>query len=182
MILLWGIAAGFAVALLRGGGLHELANVRLEWAWLAVIALIVQVALVSWWPSQTRAAAVAFPLTHAAILAVAWLNRDLRGMWLIGAGVALNLLVIVANGGFMPVTPEALVASGIVPGVENVAVNTVLADSKSVILSRSDISLRWLSDTIVLRPVQKVVSVGDLLLVAGMFFLIQEAMLRGGGD
>lgn len=82
----------------------------------------------------------------------------------------------------MPVTPEALVASGITPGVENVVVNTVLADSKSVILSRSEISLWWLSDTIVVSPVRKIVSVGDLLLVVGVFFLIQQAMLRGDSD
>jgi hypothetical protein len=41
-----------------------------------------------------------------------WVNRRLPGVWVAGIGVALNLLVMAANGGSMPVDRELAVRAG----------------------------------------------------------------------
>lgn len=176
--MLAGIAAAIVVALLRGGDLRNLGKVRIRRAWLALAALVIQVVLIRLRPDWDAAARVFFPLTHLAILAVAWLNRDLPGMRLVAAGVVLNLIVIVANGGFMPMTPEALVRAGIAQSTEAVPLYTRVAHSKGLVLPRDEIALWWLSDTIALRPIQTIVSVGDLLVVPGVFLFIEGTMLK----
>ncbi|MBS1250978.1 MAG: hypothetical protein MAG451_00007 [Anaerolineales bacterium] len=178
MILLVGIAVAIFVALLRGGDLENLGHVRIRWAWIAFVALAIQVGLVRLLPNWVGAARLFFPLTHAAILAVAWVNRDLQGMRLLAVGVALNLIVILANGGYMPVTPEALVGAGVVESVESVTFGRPVKASKSVVLPGDKITLGWLSDIITLRPVRKVISVGDVFVTAGVFIFVQGMMLQ----
>ncbi len=178
MILLAGIVAAIAVALLRGGSFKYLSNIQIRWAWLALAALTIQVVLIRLLPGWSAGARFLFPLTHLAILTVAWVNRSLRGMWLLAIGVALNLLVMVVNGGFMPVTPEGLVQAGIAGSVESVRLYTRVGYSKSVVMPGDEIALRWLSDTIALRPIQTIVSIGDVLMVPGVFLIVEEAMLQ----
>lgn len=178
MILLFGIAAGIAIALFRGGDLRNLGEIRIRWAWVALAALTIQVLLFRLPPARTGPARLFFPLVHAAILAVAWVNRDLKGMRLLAAGVALNFAVMVANGGFMPVAPEVLAQAGIAESPEAVGLHTRLAHSKDVVLSRDETALWWLSDIIALRPIQTIVSIGDILIAIGMFLLVQGAMLQ----
>jgi hypothetical protein len=40
------------------------------------------------------------------LLVFAWLNREQPGFWLLGLGLACNLLVITLNRGLMPISPE----------------------------------------------------------------------------
>ena len=42
------------------------------------------------------------------LLAFVWLNRQLPGIWLMGLGLILNLVVISLNNGWMPISPETL--------------------------------------------------------------------------
>lgn len=179
MILLLAIAAAVAIALFRGGSLRSLSQVRIRWAWLALVALGVQLTLVRFMPEQAGLARLLFPLTHVAILAVAWVNRDLAGMRLLAAGVALNLVVIVANGGFMPVAPEALAQAGMAESAQSVALHTRRAASKGFVLTREETTLWWLSDIIALRlPIQTIFSPGDILIAAGILLFIQGTMLQ----
>jgi hypothetical protein len=178
VILVFGVGLAVVVGLLRGGNLRNFGNIRVRWAWLALAALTIQVVLIDLLPNWSGAARLFFPLTHLAILAVIWANRDLDGMRLLAAGVALNLIVIAANGGFMPVAPEVLVRAGIADSVESVPLYTRVARSKGLVLPRDEIVLGWLSDTIPLRPIQTIVSIGDVLMVPGVFLFVEKAMLR----
>ena len=182
MILVFGVGLAVAVGLLRGGNLRNFGNIRVRWAWLALAALTIQVAIIYLTPAWSDIARLFFPLTHLGILAVAWVNRHLGGMRLLAAGVALNLLVMVANGGFMPVAPEVLVQAGIAESAEAVPLYTRVPHSKDVVLPRDEIALRWLSDTIPLRPIQTIVSIGDVLMVPGVFLFVEKAMLQQEGE
>ncbi|MFQ5594510.1 MAG: DUF5317 domain-containing protein [Anaerolineae bacterium] len=178
MILLLGIGLAIVVGLLRGGNLRNLGSIRVRWAWLVLVALTMQVALGRLPTDWSGTARLLFPLTHLAILVVAWVNRDLSGMRLFAAGVLLNLVVIVGNGGFMPVEPEALVSAGIAESVEFVPLYSRVAGSKALVLPRAETALWWLSDIIALRPIKTIVSLGDLLMVPGVFLLVEEGILN----
>lgn len=179
MILLFGIVAALIISLLRGGSLRPLGEIRIRWTWLALLALAMQFAIIRLMPGQTGPARLLFPLTHLAILAVAWVNRDLNGMRLLAAGVALNLIVMVVNGGFMPIAPEALAQAGFAESSESVALHTRRPASKGFVLTRDETMLWWLSDIIAFRfPIQTVVSIGDVLIAAGIFLFVQGGMLR----
>src|ERR1700730_488644 len=107
MVFLVSIALGIIVGLVIHGRLDNLARLQFRWSWLVVAALVV------------REATVLTPLrnidgiqyVYAASLAVLvgwtlWHINRIRGIWLVAIGSALNLVVIAANGGRMPVAPE----------------------------------------------------------------------------
>src|SRR5215212_30690 len=90
-------------------------------------------------------------------------NRDIVGTAVVAVGIGLNLLVMGFHGGSMPIRADILLrAFGVVavPG-------TVLVGSKDVVI---DTSALWLlSDWIILALGSKrvVVSLGDLIIIAG---------------
>jgi hypothetical protein len=122
------------------------------------------------------------PLTTGAVCVWAALNRALPGMWLVLLGAGCNLAVICANGGLMPTNAAALALAGkheslqlsqAHPGIR-------LVNSKDVLLPPEETQLRWLSDVIVSPPLpqRKVMSVGDLILAAGLAYLAGRATLK----
>ncbi len=182
MILLLSLAVAVLIGLLRGGQLSRLGEVRLRWAGLAIVAVAVQLALMRWFPTWVGPASMLFPLTHLAILVVAWVNRELVGMRLLAIGFALNFLVMTVNGGFMPITPEALVQAGKAERVEDVSLFARRLPSKGLVMPREEIRLGWLSDMIPLRfPLKTVISLGDIWIAAGIFLFVQETMVAQKG-
>ncbi len=112
MILLLAVILSIGVALLRGGKFAHLADVSLRHGWIALLALALQLFVVEFMRRQT----IGQPLQQALLilgsqvllLGVVMYNRHIPGIPLIGVGLTLNLMVMLANGGFMPVTFEAL--------------------------------------------------------------------------
>jgi hypothetical protein len=99
---------------LAGGRLGALADVRFRASWLAVVAILGQIVIISLLPQGAgwlhHAAHLA---TYALIAAFLWANRHIAYLWLAALGGALNLAAITANGGVMPADPDALAAAGI---------------------------------------------------------------------
>jgi len=121
--------------------------------------------------------------SYLCLLAMAWGNRHLPGIRLIALGVLMNFAVMVVNGGYMPVTPEALVTAGHQGLVYSMESGARVANSKDVILEREETTLWWLSDVFVIPgdwPLSGSFSLGDIVIALGAFVLIQAAML--GGD
>ena len=59
--------------------------------------------------------------SQAALLTIALRNVRVPGAAVAGLGIAMNLAVMLANGGLMPIAPETLAASGRVEAIEPVA-------------------------------------------------------------
>jgi hypothetical protein len=163
------LLAGAVAGWLNGGSLLRAGTAHLRWLWLAPLALGMQVFLV-----RTTGQEVPFwagPLhvaSYVLLLVVVLRNRRQWGMPLIGLGLALNALVIAANGGLMPLSPERL---EIRHAGSTVAIGERVPGSKDVLLPRAETRLWWLSDTIVLPtggPLPMVASPGDLVLAAGL--------------
>jgi hypothetical protein len=162
------LAIGVVGGLATGGKIGSLARLRFRWPWLIVAALFLRVAAVL--PPLSRIEWGQWVYVGALTVVLAWtiwhIDR-LPGIWLVAAGSAVNLFVIAANGGRMPVAPElagALVQRG------QVGQYTLIGPSTH---------LNWLADWIGLPgPLHEAYSPGDLIVAAGIAMVVLLAMRR----
>jgi hypothetical protein len=183
MILLLGSALALLVALLRGGRFSRLSGVTLRYGWIAPLAFALQVAVIYFPLSQPKGLwgwhALLLVSSYVLLILVVSLNWRLPGLPLVGLGLGLNLLVMVANGGFMPVTYEALQRAGMAHLALSDAPGSRIMATKDIVLPLESTRLWVLSDVFVLPPplpVRSIFSLGDLCLVGGMFVLFQRLM------
>src|SRR5512134_389780 len=112
MILLLALGAGLLVGLGRArlrGSTYQPPNLR--HLWLVPLAFLLQF-ITAYLPAirgeyaDDRLAAAGIVTSQAVLLGFVWLNRRLPGMPVLITGSVLNLAVIAANGGFMPISPR----------------------------------------------------------------------------
>lgn len=161
-MLVGAVAAGFALGLLAGRR-ERLARIEIAWWPLLLGAVALRLAA----PALGGFALVAYVLAFACILGVAVADIRLPGMWLIGGGAALNLMVVLANGA-MPVDPAAVASAGASLGPNDPLHRELGPDAR----------LATLADVIPIPPLRNVYSVGDLLLAAGGFWLPFRSLTR----
>ena len=119
---------------------------------------------------------MSFLLSLVLLLVFVWQNRGLTGIQIVGLGVICNLVVILVNGGLMPITPDTLaqINPGSLP--ERWGPHLHYGYSKDVILLREQTNLWALSDILVLPPPfprPTAFSVGDVLIAVGILVLLQ---------
>ncbi len=181
VLLLLSIFLGLVTSLIRvwlGG--RRLTPPNLFYIWLLFIAFIPQ-GLAFYWP-LTRASlsddavAVCLVTSQLLLLVFAWLNRRLPGFWALLLGLALNLLVILLNGGLMPISPE--MAAQLIPSsADAIQVGERFGTSKDIILPVDQTLFWWLSDRFYLAfdypfPYRVAYSLGDVFLALGAFWLL----------
>lgn len=171
MVLLIGVGLAVLVVLAGGGRLGRLGELRIRSANLIFAAIALQLlafptGVAPWAPGDRVATWMSFG--SYALLAVA-ITRNLRlpGAPLMGLGMTLNVLAMLANGGHMPATAWALRTAGLTEhGVHN----------NSVALVHPNL---WpLVDRFALPgwvPLAGVFSVGDVVIVAGVTVLLWRA-------
>jgi hypothetical protein len=156
------LVGGLAVAVLAGGRLSDMPAERVRGVPLSVGA-----AVLYWAPSvlevPSSAALLLVLCAYAALLAFTVVNLRLRGMAVVGVGLGLNALVILANGG-MPVDPASVVAAGVARSDELAGIE--LGPARQ--WQEPDDRLAALGDVVPVRVLHEVVSFGDLVLAAGL--------------
>ena len=166
-----------------GGRASDLTHVQVKWGWLAPLAFLMQAYLI-FFPAE-RAGDVLSPrslllvASQVLLFVVIWQNRHLSGIKVIGLGLLLNSLVMVLNGGFMPITPETLVQIGYDGNASQLETGYIVGRTKNVVAEPGEASLWFLSDVMVIPrpfPIPTALSLGDLLIVLGVFFFLREAM------
>ena len=125
---------------------------------------------------------VALPVSLFVFLAFLWLNGRLPGMPVLMAGVVLNLLVILLNGGWMPISPET---ASHLPGGTSVEMDGPgkRFGQKDILLSPRDTRLAFLADRFLLPDwlhYQVAFSLGDILVSVGAFWLLASGGSRPG--
>lgn len=112
MILLIFAALGFLIGLVTGGSVHGLSRYALKGILLPVAALLLKSGAATLLAPQTGAVAVC--LLQYALLFVFLLLNARRPIWpiVVFLGSFLNMLVIVLNGGCMPVSVTLLGGAG----------------------------------------------------------------------
>jgi hypothetical protein len=110
--------------------------------------------------------------SYALLLLFVAANLRAPGVWLILIGLALNLAVIAPNGG-MPVSRSALIRSGQASTLSELENGR---GTKHHLETPRDV-LTPLADVIAIgSPVNQVASVGDVLVYAGLLWLIVRVM------
>jgi len=174
--LLAGIGAGFAM----GGSLRRLGDVHFRWWGLAFLGLALQLAPVpSGRGNGDHILAVGLLVASYVVLLI-FVGANIRrpGFAIIAAGFALNALVISVNAG-MPVSDSALrAAAG--PSYQQTLTRLTVHGGAKHHLERPSDELVGLSDVLPLgAPVRQVLSVGDLLWLAGAAWVVARAMSGG---
>jgi len=116
-------------------------------------------------------------LSYTLLFIGLYFNRRTLGFKVIASGILLNFLVIMANGGQMPVSGEAMVGIGLVDNMTAIRDGHVITHT----LMGSETALRYLGDIFVLPkpyPRPKIFSIGDVLMAVGVFLYIQEIMIK----
>jgi hypothetical protein len=175
VFILYALVIGIVAGLLLGGRLERLGRLQLRWPWVAVAGLVIQIVL--FFPGigdrlGPAAPAVYVASTFAVLLFVAR-NAALPGFPVIALGAASNLLAIVANGGYMPASPDALRAIG-----ERAARG--YSNSREL----ENPALAPLTDIFALPPwlpLSNVFSIGDVMIALGVAIAIALAMREPGG-
>jgi hypothetical protein len=168
----FGLLAGFATR----GRIENLARLHFRWPWLVVVVLAIRAVAVLTPLRGVDGVQYLYATGLAALVAWAlWQVKRIAGIWLIAAGSALNLVVIAANDGRMPVAPELapfLVQRG------HIGQYVVMA---------SGTHLNWLADWISLRVLigwgpLEAYSPGDLIIALGIAAVTALAMRSGTGN
>ncbi len=161
---------------LSGIGRHPF---RGGWKLAVIVAglFVVQAMVILYVPGQTALQMTVLILSQVVLVLLVILNHHLPGAKLLALGIILNTTVMVANGGWMPITPEM---NHFVHPDRVVEELDRAPNSKGIILPRTETRLWILSDIVRVKvPWRRtVVSVGDLVVLAGIAQFIFQATSR----
>ena len=171
MLLVYSVVIGIAVGLVTRGRLGALASVHIRLWPVALGGLAFQVLIFSspLAASVGRLGPTLYVLSTGLVLMSLIVNLRQPGFWLIFSGALCNFAAIVANGGYMPASPEAVAA------LRGVAALPITDYTNSAIATGTT-ALGFLGDIFVLPrpiPLSNVFSIGDVLIgIGGAWFVI----------
>lgn len=164
-LVLFTLPVVIALGYLFGGRLRSLSRVTIRYPAVGVAGLVLQVL-----PLRGTAGLIAVVASVVLMVAFAGANWRLSGFALVAAGLWSNLLVVAVNDG-MPVTADAFVASGQTEGLDDLSVG-----GRHHLATPQD-DLVFLGDAIpVPSPVNRAMSVGDLVAYAGAMWFVVAGM------
>ena len=108
MLLAVGAALGLVAGLLTGGRLDNLLARRLRWPLIVIAAFLVKELELRSPLGTSPAGPAVFVVSLLVLIAwTVWHRDELPGILLVAAGMSMNAIVTLANGGHMPVVPAA---------------------------------------------------------------------------
>lgn len=178
------IVLGLLVALLRRGRIHNIEDMHIRGWYLFLISgliqLLISIAQGKNLISQSSNFEAYFfyihLFTYLLLIVGVGLNVKKRFMVFILIGMALNFIVIFSNGGKMPVSFKN------VKGYEHYVEESPDKpyDIKHSLVT-DDTRFVYLADVIVLPrpyPLARIISIGDVFLMVGIFLFFQESMVK----
>lgn len=179
MILLTGVAAGLLCGFVRAYlNKKPYQPYHLRLAWLVLLAMAGQWFAFSFPPARASlpdtVIRILLVLSQFTLLAFVLGNWKVPGFWLLGAGLLLNLMVIVLNGGLMPISPETV--KWLLPNAQpdSWQIGERLGFGKDIVLLKEDTILWALSDRFRTPSgmfYKVAFSLGDIFIALGAFWL-----------
>ncbi len=181
MLYVYIIIISIIIGLLRKGKLSSLSQISLKKIELIVLACLIQGGIIFLGSKEIKFvldySSYMIIFSYIVLILAVWYNRTLKGIKIIALGIIFNFIVIVANGGHMPVLLSSLYKAGLDDFAlvlkEGTYVTHALVTEKTL--------FRFLADVIPLSPPfpdPSIVSAGDFLMFYGVFSLIQNAMMK----
>jgi len=172
-MLLEAAVLGILIGWLKGGQLRNLSNLQIRLVLLAVMAYLLQFGLdYAGRLEMDFITGQVMPLHLLSYLLMGvfiFANLRLPGMWVMGAGIFLNFVVIAANGGVMPVSAASL----------SPELAKLLTSGEPVLHTymTEGANLAYLADILPtpLFPGGKI-SIGDVILSLGVVLFLQQGM------
>ncbi|MCS7239866.1 MAG: DUF5317 domain-containing protein [Candidatus Bipolaricaulota bacterium] len=181
MPLLWAVVIGLGLGYLQRGRIRNLANLRLRGLWLLLPPLVLQLLI---FPLGSHGPIVPWGTPYWHIVSYLFLVGFTLWNWryaeivVMGLGLLLNFLAIVANGGYMPASAEALRRAGLASLAQALQTSTY---SGNTVLMSHNTHLNPLGDWLYLPawiPLSSAFSPGDLVLGLGAAFLLARRMVH----
>lgn len=176
------IVLGFITAVFRKGKLRNIERLYIKGWYLFLMAGITQFSI-SWLKGRDLLLGPVFfdkyffyvhLFTYLLMIIGVILNIRKNFMKFILIGMILNFIVIFANGGTMPVSFKN------VKGYEHYTEEMLDKEDIKHSLVTEDTKFPYLADVIVLPrpyPLARIISLGDIVLMIGIFLFFQEAMV-----
>ena len=173
-----GILIAIIIGFIRGGSFKRFADIRFRMGWIFPVLLFIQLTIfyfqnkVAWVGHISN---LSFMAIYVVGLTFLWVNRHHTHFKTIFIGVCLNFIVMVINGGRMPVSMGA--AAVIDPHYLEATKNALYA--KHTIVTNST-KLAFLGDILPLSapyPREQAISIGDVVMNIGVFLFIQSVMV-----
>jgi hypothetical protein len=177
------LIAGLLIAVLygwvRGGRIERLVKLPVRHIYLLILSLAAeavqsQLLLKTTWMTQ----GLSFGMTglqYLLLFLFIFINRHLWEVLACGAGALLNFIAIAANGGAMPLTAKVLALGGY--SSKFIAVSQGRYYTYQIV--NESTQLKWLGDVILIPgPLPQCISAGDIVLVAGLFLLVTNGMIK----
>lgn len=171
MALAFPVLAALVVGIVCGGRLGNLARLQLRASWLFFAAVVLQVVAFPFgflpWRTDETMASLLWLASYGLLIGAAVLNRRIPGVPIVALGMASNVVAVAANGGTMPVLPEAMHGAG--------GSHTTLHNSTAT----PEPHLSWLVDRWAAPdwiPLANVFSVGDVIIAVGAIVIVLAAM------
>lgn len=175
------VILGLLAGKLRGGSFGNMRNVKLKHLWLLILSLLIEIltpmaadrgfSIISGYILYTQI------MQYGLLFIFIIINLKYKSLLLTGAGSLMNLIVITANNGHMPVGSLILKAAAGSSTVRQLLrggiVTYQLADKNTHFAIMGDIiPVNFLYN--------RMISLGDIIISLGLFFLLQEFMLEQG--
>lgn len=176
MFYLYTLISGAILGVFLGGKLANFLDFRINKPLLIIVSFILQIfgriLGLKGYEFAVKFGVIILIVSYILLFAGLWVNRKYIGLWVVGLGVALNTLVIMVNGGKMPVSRAAAIQVN-VPSMLDLLDKGM--DIKHSIINAVT-RLPFLADIIYVPKWlagygAEVVGIGDLVVLVGMFVL-----------
>lgn len=180
-MLVESVGTSIVVGKLRGGSFSNIKDATLEKWYFFISAFAVEFAAV-----YLASKGIGFfsdnilfihGLSYMLLFAGIYFNRGSLAFKIVFVGVFLNFLVIMANGGQMPVSGEAMANIGLIDNMHAIRDGKIITHA----LINEHTVFKYLGDIFALGkpyPRPKIFSIGDVFMALGIFIYIQEIMIK----
>lgn len=168
------IVIGLIISLMLGGNFQGLLSLSLRHPWIILISFSIQFISIFFVPDQLLGAVI---ISTIGLLIFCILNIKVAGFNYMVIGIFLNFIVMIVNGGRMPVDVEA--AKILSP--EDIPALLAGEYGKHVALSENT-HLNFLGDIFFLQypyPRPIIISLGDIIFSLGVILFLYAVMVKG---